>query len=425
MTCSVLATCLGLFAADPNWTDKELLGAIGSTVVVLIGAFVGIGGLIHRSLTGALRSRVRKAEAEADRAKTMTAGLGPLDVVRHKLDEYEAVKAKWQTAEQQAGSLAEQLKYVRDEADGYRQVIFGLTGERDALNLRCSQLERERESIQGELTNEKNRIKKALRRDGAIWTEKVLATRLIEFRPLDPDGRRVPVISMLNLKGGVGKTTTTANLAAALAHRGYRVLLIDLDLQGSLSGMFLTEKEQEQAFNDERLVGNFLEASFDAEFPNLMDYTRQLPGFPTKSMLVPTTDVQAYDEMNLTVRWFLRDARRDPRFLLRKELQMKKVTNHFDIVLLDCPPLLNVSCSNALAASDYVLVPVMPSAQATARVPVLLERVKNFREAINPELRVLGVFANRTQCSAGAMPGCLGRSRSLLPNHHPTGHGHP
>src|SRR5262249_12287855 len=154
-------------------------------------------------------------------------------------------------------------------------------------------------------------------------------------------------------------------------------LLIDLDLQGSLTNLFMSEPEQEDAFKNEKLVGDFFDAAFDAEHPNLMDYTVPIPGFATESALVPTTDVQAYAEMNLSVRWFLRDSNRDPRFLLRKELHLKRITNTFDIVLIDCPPLINVSCVNALAASDFVLVPVLPSAQSTSRVPTLLERLRD------------------------------------------------
>ena len=102
----------------------------------------------------------------------------------------------------------------------------------------------------------------------------------------------------------------------------------------------------------------------------------------------------------LNVRWFLRDASRDPRFLLRKGLQLRKVTSRFDIILLDCPPLLNISCVNALAASDHVLVPVLPSRQATDRVAILFDRLKELQENLNSDLRLLGFFGNRTNGSS-------------------------
>jgi cellulose biosynthesis protein BcsQ len=132
------------------------------------------------------------------------------------------------------------------------------------------------------------------------------------------------------------------------------------------------------------------------EFPNILDYA--VPVLQDYGCsLVPTTDEMVYSETNLTVRWYLKDSKRDPRFLLRKELQFRRVTNEFDIVLLDCPPFINISCVNALAASDYVLVPVMPSKQATDRVTILMHRLKEFHDNLNTDLKVMGFFANRNK----------------------------
>src|SRR5262249_33464649 len=87
---------------------------------------------------------------------------------------------------------------------------------------------------------------------------------------------------------------------------------------------------------------------------------------------------------------------RDTRFLLRKGLHQKRVYKRYDIVLLDCPPLFNTCCVNALAASDYVLIPVIPSEKAAERVPLLLERLQRLHRVINPELQMVGLLFNRT-----------------------------
>lgn len=169
------------------------------------------------------------------------------------------------------------------------------------------------------------------------------------------------------------------------------------DLQDVEQQLERARREADQHLKT-RLLSDFLAASFGAEYPNLLDFT--CPILPEqKSALVPTTDNLAYAETNLTIRWLLREGNRDPRFLLRKELQMKRITNQYDIVLMDCPPIINVCCVNALAASDYVLIPILPSKQATSRVPVLLRRLKEFREKINPELKIMGILANRTHWS--------------------------
>ena len=72
-----------------------------------------------------------------------------------------------------------------------------------------------------------------------------------------------------------------------------------------------------------------------------------------------------------------------------------------DLVLIDCPPLLNVSCVNALAAADYLLVPVMPSPAATERVGPMLAWIQSLRGTLNPTLKILGVVANRTAKATG------------------------
>lgn len=383
MSGSPLAHAVALFAAAPTWTDKEVLYAVGGTLGVVIPVAWGIVQL----LTSAARGRAETAEAEQKKLQhKLSESENPDELVR--LQE-RAVRAETDTdeAKKKVTDLEQEVKNVRAEADGYHQVAEAIRHERATA-------ETARDRIAEELAGEQRRIKKALQKDGASWTEKVFQTKLIEFKPLDPETRPTPVISVLNLKGGVGKTTTTANLGAALAARGFRVLLIDLDLQGSLTGMFLPDKEVDELVKSGCLLEDFLTASFDAEFPNILDYARPI-GLSRDSMLVPTTDNLSYAEMNLSVRWFLRDSNRDPRLLLRRELQLKRVTDRFDVVLLDCPPVLNVSCVNALAASDYVLVPVMPSKQVTDRVTILLERLREF-QTINPDLNVMGFFANRT-----------------------------
>ncbi|MFO0966095.1 MAG: AAA family ATPase [Gemmataceae bacterium] len=66
--------------------------------------------------------------------------------------------------------------------------------------------------------------------------------------------------------------------------------------------------------------------------------------------IVPTSDKLAYAEMNLTMSWLLKLGKKDTRFLLRRALHQKRITNRYDLVLMDCPPLINTCCVNALAA---------------------------------------------------------------------------
>lgn len=387
--------------AIPTWTDKEVLMYVGKAVGGTAVTLITLAGIIIPLLLGNLRQRNRDLEEEVrvqkERLAAIDGGLvhdlkGRIAVMEVEIQDAQTAQTKAEERQAVSEGLAVQ---TRKEADGYKAVSEAVAAERDAMTAA-------RDEAVGERDAERRRIRKAVAKDGTTWTEKVLITKRIDFKELDGDQRRTPVISLLNLKGGVGKTTATASLAATFASRGSRVLMIDLDLQGSLSSLFLSDKELEPLYSSRRLMGDFLEASFDAEFPNLLEYARPV-ALPGKSMLVPTTDGMAYAETTLNLRWFLReDAARDPRFLLRRELQLKRITDRFDLVLIDCPPFITAGCVNALVASDYVLIPVTPSKQATDRVTVLLERLKEFKEELHPALNVLGVFANRThQNTAG------------------------
>jgi chromosome partitioning protein len=235
-----------------------------------------------------------------------------------------------------------------------------------------------------------NRIRKALQLEGRFWELRILCNAP-PFRALHE--RRSAIISVLNLKGGVGKTTVTAHLGAALALRGYRVLL-DLDLQGSLSTLFVNESELADRSSAGKLLQHFLIRSAVSRTGSFLDYT--VPIIGGESAVVPTADTLAYAELNLTMQWLLRIGKKDTRFLLRKALHQQRVAQRFDVVLLDCPPIFNTCCVNALAASDYILIPVLPSQKAAERVPLLLQRVKRLGAIINPELQVAGVLLNRT-----------------------------
>ena len=117
--------------------------------------------------------------------------------------------------------------------------------------------------------------------------------------------------------------------------------------------------------------------------------------------ILATTDELAFAEFNLVMGWLLRAGKRDARFLLRKALHSKSLAKSFDVVLLDCPPLLNITCINALAASDYLMIPALPSAKSMERVINLLQATQSesFKTHVNQSLSLLGLLANRTHHS--------------------------
>ena len=279
--------------------------------------------------------------------------------------------------------LAERTK-LRERAELDRGTIESLTKTLEEGTEKLAekdQADRSRERL----------LKRAKNLEGRLWLRKTLQG-VPQFRPLGE--RHTAVISVLNLKGGVGKTTIAAHLGAAFSAKGYNVLLGDLDLQGSLSSLFIPESTLVARRGERLLLQHFLLDAAEKRKADLRSFC--LPIFDGKSAIIPSADSMAYAELNLTMQWLLRQGRRDTRFLLRKGLQQKRITRSFDIVLLDCPPLFNTCGINALAASDYVLIPVLPSRKAAERVPLLLERLQGLHRVINPELRVMGAVLNRT-----------------------------
>ncbi|MFL5240669.1 MAG: ParA family protein [Gemmataceae bacterium] len=384
----------GLFSGGvPTWTDKEVLGAVGSVVATMLGVGVPIVLYLLRRADDKCKLKSRLGESESLKRQQNF-----LDLQRAKeaLDkEAEKRKRRIVTLESFAKTAIRKNRALLD----IKKRLEGLIAQHQRRHdLKEKELSASRIQLSGvwdDLKALRRRTERALQKDGRTWSERVLANAP-QFIPLEPGGRQTPVLAVLNLKGGVGKTTITANLGAALDGMGYRVLLVDLDLQGSLTNLFLTEDAQTELYRKNLLLGNFYSGFQDGSASNLLSFAQPILQ-KQRSCLVPTTDELTYAEMNLTMRWLLREEGfRDPRFMLRRELQRERLTRQFDIVLLDCPPFINISCVNALAACDYVVVPIMPSKPATDRVPILLERLKEFRENIQSGLNVLGIVANRT-----------------------------
>jgi cellulose biosynthesis protein BcsQ len=361
----------------------ELLQTYGPAVGVAAGVF-SIAGFFfqlyrasHRKHLAMLNDRI--AVLESEKADLIAGASQPTDehliaVLQKDLDATQAA-AGIMTAE-----LAASAQAIAHKEQAATDLTADLEKTRDDLL-----------ALGQELKSRNNKIRHALELEGRLWETKTLKG-VPAFRSLQE--RRTAILSILNLKGGVGKTTITAHLASALSQRGYRVLVVDLDLQGSLSSLFIPNDIIAQRSKDGALLQDYLTSASAGQKTNLLDYA--VPILDGGSAVVATTDRLAYAELNLTMQWLLRVCKRDTRFLLRRGLHQRRVAKRFDVVLLDCPPLINTCCVNALAASDYVIIPVTPSRKAADRAPQLLYTLKKLCAVINPDLLVAGLLANRT-----------------------------
>jgi chromosome partitioning protein len=185
--------------------------------------------------------------------------------------------------------------------------------------------------------------------------------------------RRMRIIAVANQKGGVGKTTTTINLAAALVEAGKRVLIVDVDPQGNAStGLGVESRDRARStFDliaaDEPLAAVVRKTAIDG------------------LLIVPaTTDLSSADIELLE--------RRRRSYLLSDALRTGEAERlQIDFVLLDCPPSLNVLTVNALVAADSVLIPLQSEFYALEGLSQLMQTVRQVRETANPGLRVEGI----------------------------------
>jgi chromosome partitioning protein len=185
-------------------------------------------------------------------------------------------------------------------------------------------------------------------------------------------GRPLPkVVALLNQKGGVGKTTSTANLGAAFARLGKRVLLIDLDPQSNLSMHFGVEAEPTQPSVYDLLVGDGIDAA------SVIVKAREGLDF------MPAVTELALVEGELA---------QQPDMQRTLERAVAPVAGDYDLILLDCPPSLGVLSVNALTMADEVFVPMLAHYLALRGLEKLLETVHMVSQGLNPRLRVTGVL---------------------------------
>jgi chromosome partitioning protein len=208
-----------------------------------------------------------------------------------------------------------------------------------------------------------------------------------------PDATRVMVVA--NQKGGVGKTTTTVNLAAALAQLGQRVLVVDLDPQGNASTAFGVEHQRGVPSTYDALVE-------DDELASLTQPVADLPRLD----VVPATIDLAGAEIELVS-------------LVARENRLRRaITGHprvgtadeagedrYDFVFVDCPPSLGLLTLNALVAGEEMLIPIQAEYYALEGLGQLLETVELVRAHLNPALVVstivVTMYDGRTRLASG------------------------
>ena len=181
------------------------------------------------------------------------------------------------------------------------------------------------------------------------------------------------IVAIANQKGGVGKTTTTLNLGAAMTAKGFRILIVDLDPQGNASTGLGVQRSDRKFTTYDLLLD-------DAPLKDVLQSTDV-----QDLMIAPaTTDLSSAD-LELV-------ANEKRSFLLRDALRHTDMDAYkFDFILIDCPPSLNLLTINAMVAADSVLVPLQSEFFALEGLSQLMLTIREVRQTANPALRIEGI----------------------------------
>ena len=179
------------------------------------------------------------------------------------------------------------------------------------------------------------------------------------------------ILAVTNQKGGVGKTTTSVNLAASLTETGRRVLLIDLDAQGNATMGSGIDKHDLQKTGYDLLMGH-------ASIREVIIYA-EAAGY---DLLPGNSDLTAAE-----VKLLEKDDRER-----RLRAALSYVQNDYDLIVIDCPPSLSMLTVNALAAAHSVLIPIQCEYYALEGLSALLDTIEQVRASINPELNIEGLL---------------------------------
>lgn len=178
-------------------------------------------------------------------------------------------------------------------------------------------------------------------------------------------------IILLNQKGGVGKTTICVNLGSSLCAMGYKVLLVDFDSQGNLTGAVSGDSRRPTMYQVMTGAVSAEDAIQETPFQNLY----LIPG----SIDLAGLSIELADED-------------DRNYYLKKVLE--GVDSQFDYVFVDCPPALGVLTMNAMAWADYIIIPMQCEYFAMEGLNLLMRTITNVKKSLNPDLRILGIAFN-------------------------------
>jgi chromosome partitioning protein len=349
--------------------------------VILASLILATVYFAYRSLTMGLKLKQMRSERDTARRQVREGDLLAHEL-RTKLGDSEAL-AKQRRQEvhrltEEHGRLSQVLATAKDSLRGTQQHLERCCQEREALQTRFHDLQKI---------------------DADVWKGPApTGTAPPPFVPREE--RKTRFVAFLNLKGGVGKTTLVANLAGAytteITATPLRVLAVDLDYQGTLSNMCVARNE----------VLDYRSKANNRTSHLLLVDTAEVPASVLPPLLATLDGSRGYGRVVVADEGldhidFRQQARfavehREVRFHHRRLLHDPFVFNQFDLVFFDCPPRLTTSTVNALAASDYIVIPTSLHPNDVDAVPRTLRWLDKLQEMPTFQAKLAGVILNRT-----------------------------
>lgn len=291
-------------------------------------------------------------------------------------------------AEEAARHAEHRVELAQREAERARKELEELqtivTSSEDALR-------RDLTEVKGQLSDATGKIDRALHSTAGgverFWSRAVGNRFAAYERQL---AESIPILMFGNQKGGVGKTTTMTNLAAAFVARGERVLTIDLDYQGSHSSLMQLQ-EGLGAKEPESLIDFLFEDTLDPNWQKLClrraaNDLHYIPAFYNFELV----------ERRVEYQWALGAAEDDVRYRLARALLSPEVQQSFDRVLIDAPPRFTLGFVNGFCAATHLYVPTVVDSVSASAVGTFARQFRELRAVINPQIQWAGIIGTMT-----------------------------
>ena len=331
--------------------------------------------------------------------------LSPPEIVARQLEDFYEMRRKI------VKILTPRNEYEEPSAAEYREIL-------DSLQESLGEMEDAARQLHQFYQKAEERLERVLKASSSIWTRptelkppKIPQFTPIENRPPAPGGGKTRIVSFINLKGGVGKTTLTANLVAAFAsgnfrdldgraNRPARVLVVDLDFQGTLSQRCAEPLVLQGAYPKGLTAAKLLDTRSEAKVA-FDELTVPFLGFPNASLIPADETLDDKDVRRLNE---LASRRLETRYYHRIWFHQPEIFAKYDFIFFDCPPRLTASSVGALVASDRVFMPTAPESFDVNAVNRTMNWLGKTRKNLNLSVQFGGAILNRTNNEKGLTP---------------------